>query len=167
MAAVVCVVRLETGEQKKVVLPTGSYDELVHALSTHTTVDEQTLLQVFDTKAEEYIDLEKDCTILSKSKIKAGRKVLPPTTDDNPELVVYNETAEGRRTHHEWLTENANTAGDEELRPRLLATAKERHERLEHMTIQQALLENPFLATEHSLQLEFDLLFKKKTSWTT
>ncbi|KAL3226188.1 hypothetical protein MRX96_025223 [Rhipicephalus microplus] len=43
MAAVVCVVRLETGEQKKVVLPTGSYDELVHALSTHTAVDEQTL----------------------------------------------------------------------------------------------------------------------------
>lgn len=44
MAAVVCVVRLETGEQKKVVLPTGSYDELVHALSTHTAVDEQTLV---------------------------------------------------------------------------------------------------------------------------
>ncbi|KAH8030571.1 hypothetical protein HPB51_009399 [Rhipicephalus microplus] len=85
--------------------------------------------------------------------------------------------------HHEWLTENASTAGDDELRPRLLATAKERHERLERMTIQQALLEYPFLATEHSvcsylpplfcdicgkhcdlsfqLQLEFNLLFKK------
>ncbi|XP_075746334.1 uncharacterized protein LOC142803920 isoform X5 [Rhipicephalus microplus] len=272
MAAIVCVVRLETGEQKKVVLPTGSYDELVHALSTHTAVDEQTLLQVFDTEVDEYIDLEKDCTILSKFKIKVGRKVLPPTTDpnssecieagpssrahdpsrehlnqsadsicttelveihvplrkqydslefrlpafgpyeevlqrgepvegpvrraiinrifqacfkivwfpskelyntaveqliqkyphlrdnikkgtgmDNPELIVYGETAEGRRWHHEWLTENASTAGDDELRPCLLATAKERHERLERMTIQQALLEYPFLATEHSV----------------
>ncbi|XP_075746304.1 uncharacterized protein LOC142803899 [Rhipicephalus microplus] len=407
-AVVVCVVRLETGEQKKVVLPTGSYDELVHALSTHTAVDEQTLLQVFDTEVDEYIDLEKDCTILSKSKIKVGRKVLPPTTDptssecieagpsfrthdpsrehlnqsadsicttelveihvplrkqydylefrlpafgpyeevlqrgepvegpvrrtiinrifqacfkssmvsfegavqhssgtayselpasmglhqkrdrhdighhhrllpvrraalawkvigngpssrlsdvtdqeelsavaapplsikgllapdlpgyaatqhrnqtpscfvesqklalknkfknnrkktqniseemeamrvmnapkrprvlgpeeikkklcrlsDNPELIVYGETAKGRRRHHEWLTENASTAGEDELWPRLLATAKERHERLERMTIQQALLEYPFLATEHSLQLELNLLFKK------
>ncbi|XP_075733732.1 uncharacterized protein LOC142775738 isoform X4 [Rhipicephalus microplus] len=335
MAAAVCVVRLETGEQKKVVLPTGSYDELVHALSTHTAVDEQTLLQVFDTVVDEYIDLKKDCTILPKYKIKVGRKVLPPTTDptssecieagpssmahdpsrehlnqsadsicttefveihvplrkqydylefrlpafgpyeevlqrgepvegpvrraivirifqacfkivwfpskelyntaveqliqkyphlqdnikkgtgmelwklalknkfknnrkktqnipeemeamrvintpkrprvpgpeeinkklyrlsDNPELIVYGETAEGRRRHHEWLTENASTAGDDELRPCLLATAKERHEGLERMTIQQALLEYPFLATEHSLQLKFNLLFKK------
>ncbi|KAL3194613.1 hypothetical protein MRX96_046027 [Rhipicephalus microplus] len=31
---------------------------------------------------------------------------------DNPELIVYGETAEGRRWHHEWLTENASTAED-------------------------------------------------------
>ncbi|KAL3200963.1 hypothetical protein MRX96_043179 [Rhipicephalus microplus] len=80
---------------------------------------------------------------------------------DNPELIVYGETAEGRRRHHEWLTENASTTGDDELRPCLLATAKERHEGLERMTIQQALLKYPFLATEHSLQLKFNLLFKK------
>ncbi|KAL3184028.1 hypothetical protein MRX96_006340 [Rhipicephalus microplus] len=83
------------------------------------------------------------------------------------ELVVYGETAEERRRHHEWLTENASTDGDDEVRPRrLLVTAKERHELLEHITIQRALLKYLFLATEHSLQLECDLLLKK-TSWTT
>ncbi|KAL3246905.1 hypothetical protein MRX96_057349 [Rhipicephalus microplus] len=307
MAAMACVVRLETGEQKKVVRPTGSYDELVYALSAHTSVGEQTLLQAFDTEVEEYIDLEKNCTILPKSIIKVGRKWCRPlqmadficTTElveihvplrkqydysefklpafgpygevlqrgepvegpvrqaivnrifqacfkivwfslkelyntaveqliqkyphlrdnikkgtawpvflnnvqelwkhalkhkfknnrkktqniseemeamrtinapkmprvpgpeeinkklcrlsDKPELVVRGETAEGCRRHHEWLAENASTAGDDELRPHLLATAEKRHERLEHMTIKRALLNYPFLATEHSV----------------
>ncbi|XP_075733735.1 uncharacterized protein LOC142775738 isoform X7 [Rhipicephalus microplus] len=233
MAAAVCVVRLETGEQKKVVLPTGSYDELVHALSTHTAVDEQTLptssecieagpssmahdpsrehlnqrfpsKELYNTAVEQLIqkyphlqDNIKKGTgmelwkLALKNKFKNNRKKtqnIPEEMEamrvintpkrprvpgpeeinkklyrlsDNPELIVYGETAEGRRRHHEWLTENASTAGDDELRPCLLATAKERHEGLERMTIQQALLEYPFLATEHSLQLKFNLLFKK------
>ncbi|KAL3195900.1 hypothetical protein MRX96_045481 [Rhipicephalus microplus] len=180
MAAVVCVVRLETGERKKFVLPRGSYDELVHALSTHSAVDEQTLptssecieagpssrahdpswehlsqrfpsKELYNTAVEQVIQKYPHL----RDNIKKG------TGMDNPELIVYSETAEGHRRHHEWLTENASTAGDDELRPRLLATAKERHEWLERMTIQQVLLEYSFLATEHSLQLELNLLFKK------
>ncbi|KAH7962637.1 hypothetical protein HPB52_017283 [Rhipicephalus sanguineus] len=81
---------------------------------------------------------------------------------DNSDLIIYGETAEACQRHHEWLMENASTAEDFELRPRLLATAKERHDRLQCMTLPQALLEYPFLAAEQSLLLEFDLLFKKK-----
>ncbi|KAL1484418.1 hypothetical protein MTO96_011291, partial [Rhipicephalus appendiculatus] len=47
----------------------------------------------------------------------------------NPHLVVYRETAERAQRHHEWLTEDATLAEDFELQPRLLATAKHRHER--------------------------------------
>ncbi|KAH8028429.1 hypothetical protein HPB51_016596 [Rhipicephalus microplus] len=303
MAAMACVVPLETGEQKKVVLPTGSHDELVHALYAHTAVDEQTLptssecieaglssrahdpsrehlnqsaysictielveihlplrnqydylefkllalgpyeeglqrgepvvgpvrraiinkifqacfkivwyvvlltycsarfslKELYNTAVEQLIQkyphlrdnikkgIVKTCiknkftnnrkkTQNISEEMEAVRTINAPKRprgpgpeeinkklcrlSDNPELVVYDETVEGRHWHHEWLTENASTAGDGELRPRLLATAKKRHERLEHMPIQQALLEYPFLAPEHSLQLEFNLLLK-------
>ncbi|KAL1444711.1 hypothetical protein MTO96_029656, partial [Rhipicephalus appendiculatus] len=94
--------------------------------------------QVNDDEDEEYIDLESDFTIFPKSKIK-----------DNPDLIVYGETAEGRQRHYEWLTEKATTAEDFELWHGFLATGKNRHER--HKTVPQALLEYPFLATVQSV----------------
>ncbi|KAH6920535.1 hypothetical protein HPB50_028477 [Hyalomma asiaticum] len=72
---------------------------------------------------------------------------------DNADLIVYGDRAEARQHHNQWLTQNATTAEDFELRPRLLAMAKERHERLQHMTIPEALLQYPFLATEQSATL--------------
>ncbi|XP_070382498.1 uncharacterized protein [Dermacentor albipictus] len=59
------------------------------------------------------------------------------------------------------LCEHFATADPEDLRPRLLATAKERHECLRRVTLSEALLQYPFLATEHSLLMEFNILFKR------
>ncbi|KAL1429769.1 hypothetical protein MTO96_015799 [Rhipicephalus appendiculatus] len=56
-------------------LPTGSYDGLLHALSKYAPMDERTLLQVYDDEVEEYIDLERDCTMVAKSKIKESWKL--------------------------------------------------------------------------------------------
>ncbi|XP_075527029.1 uncharacterized protein LOC142559297 [Dermacentor variabilis] len=80
---------------------------------------------------------------------------------DNNDLIIYGETLESRQKHNEWLQENFATADPEDLRPRLLATAKERHECLRRITLSEALLQYPFLATEHSLLMEFNILFKR------
>ncbi|CAN8031112.1 unnamed protein product, partial [Ixodes persulcatus] len=48
------------------------------------------------------------------------------------------------------------------MRPRLLATAEERHQRLRTLTLSEALICYPFLGTETSLLMEFDVLFKAK-----
>nr|XP_054923010.1 uncharacterized protein LOC129382837 [Dermacentor andersoni] len=76
-------------------------------------------------------------------------------------LVAYGETAESLRLHNEWLQDNAGCQDEEAVRPRLLATAKDRHEQLRSLTLSDALLLFPFLATEASLLVEFDLLFQR------
>ncbi|KAH7966983.1 hypothetical protein HPB49_021170 [Dermacentor silvarum] len=80
---------------------------------------------------------------------------------DCSHLVVYGETAESVMSHNKWLNENAAIAATDPLRPRLLATAQERHERLRSLTISEALVLFPFLASEASLLLEFDIVFQK------
>ncbi|KAH7978989.1 hypothetical protein HPB49_007696 [Dermacentor silvarum] len=80
---------------------------------------------------------------------------------DCSHLVVYGETAESVMSHNKWLNENAAIAATDALRPRLLATAQERHERLRSLTISEVLVLFPFLASEASLLLEFDIVFQK------
>ncbi|KAL1442634.1 hypothetical protein MTO96_030686, partial [Rhipicephalus appendiculatus] len=80
---------------------------------------------------------------------------------DSSHLIIYGETAESVERHNHWLQVNAASADESDLRPRLLATAQARHEHLRSLTISEALLLFPFLASEASLLLEFDILFKK------
>ncbi|KAM7282401.1 uncharacterized protein ISCGN_002551 [Ixodes scapularis] len=77
-------------------------------------------------------------------------------------LVVYGETAETLQKHNEWLHENVACEDEDQMRPRLLATAEERHQRLRTLTLSEALMFYPFLGTETSLLTEFDVLFKAK-----
>ncbi|KAH7936834.1 hypothetical protein HPB49_005680 [Dermacentor silvarum] len=160
MAGVVCLAILETGERKKFVLPTAAYAELLAALAPFVPVNENTLLQIHDDDLDDFIDLEADVIISSKEKIKVARKTAPHT-DDNNDLIVYGETLESRQKHIEWLQDNFFIADAEDFRPRLLATTKERHECLRQITLPEALLQYPFLATEHSLLMEFNILFKR------
>ncbi|XP_070394118.1 uncharacterized protein [Dermacentor albipictus] len=283
MAGVVCLAILETGERKKLVLPTGAHSELLAALAPFVPVNENTLLQIHDDDLDDFIDLEADAIIPTKAKIKVARKTVPHTDEsmvavqctspdtsfssasdnagptnevlglsdgssivevhvplqkqfdyldfklpsfgpyeevlqrkepvggpvrraiinrlfqacfeivwypskelyctaveqliqkyphlrdnvkkgsgmNNNDLIVYGETLESRQKHNEWLQEHFATADPEDLRPRLLATAKERHECLRRVTLSEALLQYPFLATEHSLLMEFNILFKR------
>ncbi|XP_070382627.1 uncharacterized protein [Dermacentor albipictus] len=336
MAGVVCLAILETGERKKLVLPTGAHSELLAALAPFVPVNENTLLQIHDDDLDDFIDLEADAIIPTKAKIKVARKTVPHTDEsmvavqctspdtsfssasdnagptnevlglsdgssivevhvplqkqfdyldfklpsfgpyeevlqrkepvggpvrraiinrlfqacfeivwypskelyctaveqliqkyphlrdnvkkgsgmeswkvalknkfknnrkkavnvssemqavraqsyrktprepvvevankklcrlsNNNDLIIYGETLESRQKHNEWLQEHFATADPEDLRPRLLATAKERHECLRRVTLSEALLQYPFLATEHSLLMEFNILFKR------
>ncbi|CAN7982910.1 unnamed protein product, partial [Ixodes hexagonus] len=77
-------------------------------------------------------------------------------------LVAYGETVESLQRHNEWLQENAACQDEAQMRPRLLATAQERHQRLRSLSLSEALLLYPFLGTETLLLMEFDMLFKKK-----
>ncbi|KAM7300577.1 uncharacterized protein ISCGN_016188 [Ixodes scapularis] len=81
---------------------------------------------------------------------------------DCDHLVVYGETAETLQKHNEWLHENVACEDEDQMRPRLLATAEERHQRLRTLTLSEALMFYPFLGTETSLLTEFDVLFKAK-----
>lgn len=76
---------------------------------------------------------------------------------DCSHLVVHGETVDSISLHNEWLHKNPHCRDEEMLRPRLLATAQDRHERLKSMTLAEALLLYPFLATEVSVC--FQLLF--------
>ncbi|XP_075732529.1 uncharacterized protein LOC142775092 [Rhipicephalus microplus] len=88
-------------------------------------------------------------------------KILVHTLQDSSHLIVYGETVESIERHNEWLHNHAEFANQEDIRPRLLATAQERHERLQSLNISEALVLFPFLASEASLLLEFDILYKK------
>ncbi|XP_049518616.1 uncharacterized protein LOC125943367 [Dermacentor silvarum] len=98
-----------------------------------------------------------------------GTKVPPSNTPnkklcrlfDCSHLVVHGETVDSISLHNEWLHKNPHCRDEEMLRPRLLATAQDRHERLKSMTLAEALLLYPFLATEVSLLVEFETLFKR------
>ncbi|XP_049516300.1 uncharacterized protein LOC125942188 [Dermacentor silvarum] len=80
---------------------------------------------------------------------------------DCSHLIVHGETVDSISLHNEWLHKNPHCRDEEMLRPRLLATAQDRHERLKSMTLAEALLLYPFLATEVSLLVEFETLFKR------
>ncbi|KAH7986630.1 hypothetical protein HPB49_025876 [Dermacentor silvarum] len=80
---------------------------------------------------------------------------------DCSHLVTYGETAESLKLHNEWLRNNAGCQDEEAVKPRLRATAKDRHEQLRSLTLSDALLLFPFLATEASLLVEFNLLFQR------
>lgn len=49
MAGVVCLAILETGERKKLVLPTGAHSELLAALAPFVPVNENTLVSTLNT----------------------------------------------------------------------------------------------------------------------
>ncbi|KAH7940886.1 hypothetical protein HPB49_007407 [Dermacentor silvarum] len=80
---------------------------------------------------------------------------------DCSHLVVHGETVHSISLHNEWLNKNPHCRDEEMLRPRLLATAQDWHERLKSMPLAEALLLYPFLATEVSLLVEFETLFKR------
>ncbi|KAL1473102.1 hypothetical protein MTO96_022549 [Rhipicephalus appendiculatus] len=80
---------------------------------------------------------------------------------DCSHLVVSGETADSVRLHYEWLKTNGSCSDEDSLRPRLMATAQDRHERLKSMTLSEALVAYPFLATEVSLLVEFEMLFQR------
>ncbi|KAL3247903.1 hypothetical protein MRX96_056784 [Rhipicephalus microplus] len=158
--SVACVVILEDGQKKKAKLQTGLQDELLLALSSLTSVSDDTLIQMYDEEVDDFIDLEPDTPVHNKAKIKLSRK-LKPQADDSSHLIVYGETVELIERHNEWLHNHAEFAHQEDIRPRLLATAQERHEHLQSLNISEALVLFPFLASEASLLLEFDILYKK------
>lgn len=91
--------------------------------------------------------------------VRKGRKVPLAKTPNKKlchlsninDLNVSGETLESCQRHLEWLQLNSETTDEADLRPRLLATAKERHERLRQLTLSGALLKYPFLAIELSV----------------
>ncbi|KAL3198508.1 hypothetical protein MRX96_014324 [Rhipicephalus microplus] len=309
--SVACVVILEDDQKKKVKLQTGLQDELLLALSSLTSVSDDTLIQMYDEEVDDFIDFEPDTPVHNKAKIKLSRKLKPqadcaspqeevinqpvytsqaaalsidavhptagtsnlvvietpaPVEDrrdylnfalpsfgcyeelawypsrepyrtaakrlvqkyphladklgaktsgleswvlslrnkfknmrkkvencppemaekraqslhkrprqpqgdvlnkklcrlfDSSHLIVYGETVESIERHNEWLHNHAEFAHQEDIRPRLLATAQEGHECLQSLNIFEALVLFPFLASEASLLLEFDILYKK------
>ncbi|XP_072142394.1 uncharacterized protein [Dermacentor andersoni] len=90
MAGVVCLAILETGERKKLVLPTGTHAELLAALAPFVPVNENTLLQVHDDDLDDFIDLEADAIIPTKAKIKVARKTVPHTDCTSPDTSFSN-----------------------------------------------------------------------------
>ncbi|KAH7977978.1 hypothetical protein HPB49_004112 [Dermacentor silvarum] len=105
-----------------------------------------------------------------KRKAHHTRTKVPPSNAPNKKLcrlfdcshlVVHGETVDSISLHNEWLHKNPHCGDEEMLRPRLLATAQDRHERLKSMTLAEELLLYPFLATEVSLLVEFETLFKR------
>ncbi|CAN7944559.1 unnamed protein product, partial [Ixodes pacificus] len=91
-----------------------------------------------------------------------GPSKRPCSQIDSGHQFVYGETAETLQKHNEWLHENAACEDEDQMRPRLLAMAEERHQRLRTLTLSEALMFYPFLATETSLLMEFGVLFKAK-----
>lgn len=80
---------------------------------------------------------------------------------DCSHLVVYGETNASLATHDEWLQDSVTVPQhDEELRPRLLATAQDRHTKLRNMRVLEAKDAYPFLFTEQALLMEFNILYK-------
>ncbi|KAL1479300.1 hypothetical protein MTO96_051964 [Rhipicephalus appendiculatus] len=134
----------------------GFLDGLIHSIMRVG----QKQIQIYDDELDDYVDLEPGTCVQNKAKIKLSRKLVLQA-DDSSHLIVYGETAESVERHNHWLQVNAASAGESDLRPRLLATAQARHEHLRSLTISEALVLFPFLASEASLLLEFDILFKK------
>ncbi|XP_070387783.1 uncharacterized protein [Dermacentor albipictus] len=105
-----------------------------------------------------------------KRKVHHTGTKVPPSSGANKKLcrlfdcshlVVRGESLDSIMRHNEWLHNNPNCRDEDMLRPRLLATAQERHERLKSMALAEALTLYPFLSTEVSLLVEFETLFKR------
>ncbi|KAL3244581.1 hypothetical protein MRX96_047155 [Rhipicephalus microplus] len=75
--SVACVVILEDGQKKKVKLQTGLQEELLLALSSLTSVSDDTLIQMYDEEVDDFTDLEPDTPVHNKAKIKLSRKLKP------------------------------------------------------------------------------------------
>ncbi|XP_077550911.1 uncharacterized protein LOC144164271 [Haemaphysalis longicornis] len=79
----VCVVILETGEKKKVVLETGSHAELFGTIAVLTAITDNTLVQMYDPELDEFIDLEPNDEVPNKAKIKISRKMTPAANSES------------------------------------------------------------------------------------
>ncbi|KAH7980192.1 hypothetical protein HPB49_013711 [Dermacentor silvarum] len=164
MAGVLCLAILETGERKKLVLPTGAYAELLVALAPFVPINENTLElwkvaqnNKFQNNMKKAVNVSTEMqAVRVQSYYKSSREPVVEVANkklcrlsDNNDLIFYGEILESRQKQNEWLLDNSLTADAEDLRPRLLATAKERHESLRQITLSEALLQYPFLVTEH------------------
>ncbi|KAL3204141.1 hypothetical protein MRX96_001117 [Rhipicephalus microplus] len=85
---VACVIILEDGQKKKVKLQTGLQDELLLALSSLTSVSDDTLIEMYDEEVNDFIDLEPDTPVHNKAKINLSRK-LKPQADECVKLAWY------------------------------------------------------------------------------
>nr|XP_037286338.1 uncharacterized protein LOC119179374 [Rhipicephalus microplus] len=95
MGYVFCLVIFQSGNRRKLKLATGAYSELVEKLTEIVDVDHKnTLVQMFDTDLDDFVDLVPGEKIPNKAKLRvisrkasalcnpavatAGRSVAPP-----------------------------------------------------------------------------------------
>ncbi|XP_077526740.1 uncharacterized protein LOC144138367 [Haemaphysalis longicornis] len=78
MGDIFCLIILESGSRRKLKLRKGTYDELLSSLRSLADVElENTLIQVFDTDLEDFVDLLPDDTIENKAKLRIIQKNTP------------------------------------------------------------------------------------------
>lgn len=78
MGDIFCLVILESGSRRKLKLREGTYDELLASLRSLADVQlDNTLIQVFDTDLEDFVDLLPDDTIENKAKLRIIQKNTP------------------------------------------------------------------------------------------
>ncbi|XP_050029767.2 uncharacterized protein [Dermacentor andersoni] len=82
MGDIFCLVMLESGSRRKLKLETGSYDELLTGLAGIAEVDfRNTLIQIFDTDLEDFVDLLPGDVVPNKAKVRIVTKKDPaPST---------------------------------------------------------------------------------------
>lgn len=78
MGDIFCLIILESGSRRKLKLREGTYDELLASLRCLADVVlDNTLIQVFDTDLEDFVDLLPDDTIENKAKLRIIQKNTP------------------------------------------------------------------------------------------
>lgn len=78
MGDVFCLVMLESGSRRKLKLETGAYEELLAGLAGIDEFDSRnTLIQIFDTDLEDFVDLMPDDVVPNKAKVRVVRKNSP------------------------------------------------------------------------------------------
>ncbi|XP_049273495.1 uncharacterized protein LOC125759157 [Rhipicephalus sanguineus] len=71
MGYVFCLVILQNGNRRKLKLATGAYAELLEKLTGIVDVDhENTLIQMFDTDLDDFVDLVPEDKIPNKAKLR-------------------------------------------------------------------------------------------------
>nr|XP_037286349.1 LOW QUALITY PROTEIN: uncharacterized protein LOC119179385 [Rhipicephalus microplus] len=71
MSAVFCLVILQNGSRRKLKLATGTYAEFLQKVTAIVDVDlENTLIQVYDTDLDDFVDLAPEDEILNKAKLR-------------------------------------------------------------------------------------------------
>ncbi|XP_049523710.1 uncharacterized protein LOC119453305 isoform X4 [Dermacentor silvarum] len=91
MGDVFCLVMLESGSRRKLKLETGSYDELLAGLAGIAEVDfRNTLIQIFDTDLEDFVDLLPGDVVPNKAKVRIITKneAAPSTAAASPVKAV-------------------------------------------------------------------------------
>ncbi|KAL3238831.1 hypothetical protein MRX96_021861 [Rhipicephalus microplus] len=78
MGDVFCLVMLESGSRRKLKLQTGAYEELLAGLAGIDEFDSRnTLIQIFDTDLEDFVDLMPDDVVPNKAKVPFQPTTLP------------------------------------------------------------------------------------------